>query len=420
MKAHAQKAREALYERMEEDSAALLFSGTPPHKTLDQYYDYTPQRNFFYVSNISEPNMILLLMKGGSNEKTLLFIEENTKKKIQWEGATMSKQEASERSGIPESNIYTLNRFNAVFNQLMNYARSPMGVTPKALYLDLYHPSFEERPEAIKQASTIIKNYPELEIRNVNEHLSYLRMFKSDEEIQAIREAINHTQKGLDTIMENLGTRTHEYQLEADFLHRITLEGSEGTAFDTIAANGENAAILHYTDNTARLGKDNMILFDLGALNNNYAADISRTYPVSGIYSRRQREIYEIVLDVNMATIEQVRPGVTWKELNTFARERLAEHAKRIGLIEETEELSEYYYHGIGHFLGLDVHDVGHYSEPFKAGMVLTIEPGLYIKEEGIGVRIEDDILVTDNGCENLSTDIEKDPDALESMIRSR
>ncbi len=417
MKTHAINARENLLARMEDDSMALLFSGSAPHKSLDQSYPYTAQRNFFYLSGIGEENMILMLLKGQKMNKSLLFIEENTDHIIKWEGANMTKDEASEASGIHPDNIHYISQFDARFNAMMNYARSPMGRPPKTLYLDLYHQNTKTKPHALKRAGYLVENYPELAIRAINEHLSYLRMFKSEAELTRIRQAIANTHKGLEAILDNIKTRNKEYQLQADFLHAIMLEGSSTTAFDTIAANGENAAVLHYTDNTDTLDHGNMILFDLGAEYEYYASDISRTFPVGGAYSKRQKQIYEIVLRVNKATIEEVRPGVTWKHLNDFSRTMLAKEAKAIGLINDEAEIINHYYHSIGHFMGLDTHDVGHYSEPLQAGMVLTIEPGLYIKEEGIGVRIEDDILVTEDGYENLSEAIPKDVETIEKRI---
>ncbi len=418
MKKHAIKARENLLSRLKEESVTILYSGKAPHKTMDQSYLYTPQRNFYYLTNLNEPNMILVLMKGEKESRTYLFIEENTDHIIKWEGARMEKNEASERSGIDEKSILFLKDFDRVFNQAMNYARSPMGHPPKYLYLDLYHISARHKPISLDQAAHIIDNYPELNVLAVNEHTSYLRMFKSDEEIAQIKTAIDHTKNGLEAVLGNIKNRTHEFQLQADFMHAITLSGSEGNAFDTIAASGKNATVLHYIENRDTLDKSEMILFDLGALHENYAADISRTYPVGGTFDKRHKEIYEIVLSVNKATIEQVRPGVTWKELNDFARDMLTRETKRIGLIREDKEIYDFYYHSIGHFLGLDVHDVGYYDLPLEEGMVLTVEPGLYIKEEGIGVRIEDDILVTTDGHENLSAAIPKETDEIERMIK--
>ncbi|MFW5864813.1 MAG: aminopeptidase P N-terminal domain-containing protein, partial [Candidatus Izemoplasmataceae bacterium] len=226
MKTHVKQARKRLFERMEPLSVAVLFSGKAPHKTTDQSYHYTPQRNFFYLTNINEPNMILLLNKGEDNEKCYLFIEESTDHVIKWEGARMSKEEASALSGIPVENIFYLDSFMSTINQIMNYARSPFGAPPKTLYLDLYHVKPEITPVALDYAKDIIHNYKELSLKNINEHLAYLRMFKTEEELTEIKKAISHTEKGLNTILKNIKSRDFEYQLYADFMHAITFDGS--------------------------------------------------------------------------------------------------------------------------------------------------------------------------------------------------
>ena len=418
MRNHAIASRKKLYERLESGSIVLLFSGEAPHMSLDQYYAYTPQRNFFYLTNLNEPHMILMLMKGKTQNKVALFIEENTDFIIKWEGARMEKSEVSERSGIDESDIHYLKSFEGFFNMAMNYARSPLGAPATNLYLDLYHPKFSKKPVALKQAETVLENYPELSVKNVNEHLSYLRMFKSKEEVEQLKNAVQYTRVGLERIMKNLDKRRFEYQLQADFLHQITFEGSEGVAFQTIAASGKNATVLHYVENRDTLKDGELILFDLGALHQNYAADISRTYPINGVFTERQKLLYSIVLKANKETINFVKPGITWKELNEFSRNILIKETKKIGLIENDAEIANYYYHTIGHFLGLDVHDVGYYDQKLEPGMVLTIEPGLYINEEKIGIRIEDDILVTEDGCINLSEDIPKEIDEIERFIK--
>lgn len=418
MKDHVKSARARLLERMEPNSIAVLYSGQAPHKTTDQHYHYTPQRNFFYLTNINEPNMILLINKGEHDAKSYLFIEESTDHIIKWEGARMSKEEASSQSSIPLENIHYLDSFMATFNLIMNYARSPFGAPPKVLYLDLYHVKPNVKPVALEYASEILSNYKELTLKNINEHLAYLRMFKTEEELVEIKKAIAHTEVGLNTILKNIKTRDYEYQLYADFVHAITFDGSEGTAFNTIAASGQNATVLHYEKNNSVLNKGELILFDLGALHNNYASDISRTYPINGKFTDRQKTLYNIVLKANKKTIEYVKPGITWKALNDYARNILIEECKAIGLIKEDEEIKELYYHSIGHFMGLDVHDVGYYHIPLEEGMLITIEPGLYVKEEGIGIRIEDDILVTKDGALNLSASIIKDIDDIEKAIK--
>ena len=418
MKNHAIKARENLMNRVEDYSMTLLFSGKAPHKTLDQYYLYSANRNFYYLTGLEDPSLILMMIKGESKSKTYLFVEESTDLIIKWEGARLSKEEASNLSGIPIEDIFYVHQFESMFNQTMNYARSIMGRPPKTLYLDLYHENFNTPPIALSYTKSLRENYPELSVKNINEHCAYLRMFKTEEELELLKSAINHTHKGLSRILSMIPKRNNEYELFADFVHEITLSGSEGCAFDTIAASGNNATVLHYIKNNSPLNKKDLILFDLGALHKNYAADISRTYPLSGKFSDRQKTIYEIVLTVNKETIEFVKPGITWKELNQFAKNRLIEETKKIGLIKEDSDIMNYYYHSIGHFLGLDVHDVGLYDMPLEAGMVLTIEPGLYIASEGIGVRIEDDILVTEDGSINLSESIPKEIKDIEKLMK--
>jgi len=412
--------RNKLLERLKEGSALLLDSGSAKHKTTDQFFAYIPQRNFFYLTGIDKENIKLMVLKQGGTVKEFLFIEETTEYMRQWVGEKMSKEEASEISGVPVSNIHYLDTFEAYFRSMMTYARG-LGVTPpKRLYLDLYRYKEGKEPDASTTFASLISNFKELKIKNANEHISYLRMFKSEEEISHLSKAINITDIGLKRIMDALKIRTNERQIEADFLHEITLQGSQGNSFNTIAANGVNATVLHYEDNDSELIKGNLMLCDLGALYNNYGSDITRTYPINGTYSDRQKAIYEIVLKANKESIKFIKPGITWKELNDFARNILISGCKEIGLIKEDSEISKYYYHSIGHFLGLDVHDVGIYSVPLTEGMVITIEPGLYIKEESIGIRIEDDIVVTKNGCINLSEDIIKEVNDIEDFMSQK
>ena len=410
--------RKKLVERLEQNSVLVLYSGEAPHKTLDQHYKYTPNRNFYYLTGLNKPKMKLMIIKGEEKVFEYLFIEETTEYMRQWVGESMSKAEASAQTGIDETKILYLSSFEKVFSSLMTYGRGLGIKPPKNLYLDLYRVAPTKEPVSLKYSKFIMDNFKELNVMNANEHLSYLRMFKSDYEVELIEKAICFTNSGIQHLMKQAKKRKNEGQLEADFLHSITLDGSEGNSFDTIAASGANATILHYEDNNKNYDVDDMILLDLGALHKNYAADISRTIPLSGIFTERQSIIYDIVLKANKETIEFVKEGITWAELNKFAKDILISECKEIGLIINDAEISQYYYHSIGHFLGLDVHDVGQYDLPLQAGMVITIEPGLYIKEEGIGVRIEDDILVTKEGSVNLSEEIIKDIEDIEKFMK--
>jgi len=409
--------RDNLINRIKESSVVILDSGKAMHKTYDQFHPYTPNRNFYYITGLSEPNIKLMIVKGKNKSFSMLFIEETTEYMKQWLGENITKEKASEITGIEISKIQYLDKFEQLFRSLMTYGRGLNVSPPMNLYMDLYRVNTKEEPVSHLQFKFVLDKYKELNIKNVNEHISYLRMFKSSSEITKLEKAISFTKNGLDRLMTNLKTRNNEFELEADFLHQIRLQGSEGVSFDTIAASGKNATVLHYEDNNSDLIDNDLILFDLGALNANYGADISRTYPINGKYSERQKILYEIVLKTNKETIEFVKPGITWKELNKFAKDILTKECLNIGLIEKEEQISKYYYHSIGHLLGLDVHDVGKYELPLKEGMIITIEPGLYISEEGIGIRIEDDILITKNGCRNLSKDIIKEVNEIEEYL---
>lgn len=409
------KRRTKLLKSIKSNSVVLLHSGNAMHKTTDQFFHYVPNRNFFYLTGLEEENVILMLIK--SKEKTLeyLFIEETTEYMRQWVGEEISKEEASDISGIDSKNILYLPSFENVFQGLMAFGRGME--TPSHLYLDLYHINKDTNPISYTHFSNVIEKYKELKIKNINEQLFVLRMYKSKEEILSLQKAIDITDIALKRVMNSVQVRENEQQVEADYIHEITLQGSQGYSFNTIMASGENATVLHYEENNQPLHTGDLILCDLGALYNNYGSDITRTYPINGTFTDRQKQVYEVVLKANKETIAYCKPGRTWKEVNDFARNILIEGAKALNIIKEDDEISKYYYHSIGHFLGLDVHDVGNYNIPLEEGMVITIEPGLYIKEEKIGVRIEDDILITKEGNINLSKNIIKEINEIEEYM---
>ncbi len=412
-----QNNRKNLSNLMEHASMLLLDSGKAPHKTTDQYYSYTVHKNFFYLTGIKEEECQLLLLKDGEKAHEYLFIPETTEHMRLWVGEKISKEVASKTSGIDVKNIFYTKQFIGFINRIMSYTRGNNVTTPTYLYLDLLRVKPDVEPISYTQFKDILNIYKELQVKNANQHLSYLRMFKSKEEIKDLQKAIDITNEGIKRIMNEVGHRYYENQVEADFDHELALNGAKTKGFNTIMASGVNATVLHYEDNDDKLDKDDLLLVDLGAEYNNYSADISRTFPINGTFTNRQKQIYNIVLKANVETIKMLKPGVTWAEFNTYAKNILIEECKNIGLIKDDNEITKYYYHSIGHFLGLDTHDIGHYKLPLKEGMVITVEPGLYIKEEGIGIRIEDDILITKNGHRNLSKDIIKEVDDIETFM---
>jgi Xaa-Pro aminopeptidase len=327
-----------------------------------------------------------------------------------WVGKTISEEEAKERSAINKI-VYKEEFFSSIHKILVTD-------NINNIYLDLERASYEEETTLTEKLAKELKDkYPYIYIRNAYPILSELRMVKSKDEIEEIKKAIAITGEGILNAMRNAKTGMREYEVEAYFDFVLKTNGVKDFAFKTIAASGKNATVLHYSDNHDLIGENEMILMDLGAAVNYYNADITRTFPVSGKFTDRQKEIYNIVLKAQQETIKAIAPGLPFKELNLITRRVFLEELSKLGLAHTDEELSKYYYHGVSHHLGLDTHDVGSREIELKPGMVLTVEPGLYIEEESIGIRIEDDVVVTENGCQVLSSSIIKTIDEIEEFM---
>jgi Xaa-Pro aminopeptidase len=237
--------------------------------------------------------------------------------------------------------------------------------------------------------------------------------------VEKIKEAIRITQDGIRNLMKNAKPAMTENQLEAYFDFTLKTNGVKHHAFHTICASGQNGTVLHYEDNDALVEDGSLVLLDLGAQYEYYNADISHTFPVNGTFTEKQKLYYNIVLKALRETTAIIKPGLKFTALNEHTKKVLSEGLIEAGLIEKPEEISKYYYHGVSHYLGLDTHDVGIYKDRvLEPGMVLTVEPGLYIEEEGIGIRIEDDVLVTEDGHENLSADLSREVEELEAFLK--
>jgi Xaa-Pro aminopeptidase len=289
----------------------------------------------------------------------------------------------------------------------------------KLVCLDLERREWSgEQTKTLQFAKHLKEHYTHVASHNIYPEICELRVIKTEKEIDKIKEAIAITKDGIYNVLRNAKAGMMENQLEAHFDFTLKSAGIKDFAFGTIAASGKNATVLHYEHNNAKTNSGDLVLLDLGAQKDYYNADISFTFPVDGTFTPRQKEIYNIVLKALKETTELIKPGLKYAELNEHARKVLADELKKIGLIQDDAELSNYYYHSVGHFLGLDTHDVGSYKDRvLEPGMVLTIEPGLYIEEESIGIRLEDDILVTEDGYENLSKDIIRTVEEIESFM---
>ena len=404
------KNRKNLWDELEEDSITLIFSGEAPYKSADEKYAFTPNRNYYYLTGINQEKMILMLVKRNGKVEETLFIEENDPIMARWVGERMPAYEAKKISGI--ENIKFVEKFEEAFASTLDRVKI------ENLYLDLERKEYNISMTAAQMfATVVIKKYPYLGIRNIYHEISNLRMIKSVEEIELIRESIDIRDKGIKSLMKNANSGMKEYELEAYFNFTLKSSGVTDYAFRTIAASGKNATILHYDQNNSKIEDGSLILFDLGAQYKYYNADISRTFPVNGKFTERQKQVYNVVLRAQEAVTAIAKPGILFSVLNETAKNILTVGCIEIGLIKEASELSKYYFHGVSHYLGLDTHDVGSRDVQLRPGMVCTNEPGLYIEEENIGIRIEDDILITEDGCENLSKKIIKTVEEIEKYM---
>ena len=407
----AAKNRAAFSAYMENGSVLVMFAGEEQIKRSDEPYRFTPKRNFYYMTGIDRPKIILVMRKIAETVSETLYIERSYELKAKWTGDVLGTGQAKEISGVAE--ICYIDEFYDSFSS------SVFRNSLDKIYLDLEN-RYWNAPvsEDILFANEIKTRYPHAEIVNAYNIFAGLRSVKSDSEVENIQKAIDITAEGLLEIMKNSRPGMFEYELEAYFDFVLKKNGVMDKAFTTIAASGANAAILHYSENNAKTFDGSMVLFDLGAQWNYYSADVTRTFPVNGRFSSRQKQLYEIVLNGGCKVISAIRPGIKFSCLNEILKEYYVEELQKIGLISDGSELSKYYFHGVSHMLGLETHDIGRGSEGvLKKGMVFTVEPGLYIPEESIGIRIEDDVLVTDGGCVVLSAAIPKTVSEIEALM---
>ncbi len=408
------KNRKKLMNNLENNSMVILFSGNAPVKSEDENYQFTPNRNFYYFTGIDEEDLILLMIKLENEVSEYLFIKEIDEEKERWVGKSIRDYEAKEISDI--INVDTINNFDDFINKKLK-AYSDFNI-----YLDFSKSHNDVLTKEKIMAKKLLELYPYIRIKNIYPSIIPLRLVKEKEEIENIQRAIDITIKGIKNIMVNAKPEMMEYELEAYFEFACRKLGVKDYAFKTIAASGKNATILHYVNNNSRCKADDLVLFDLGAQYNYYNGDITRVFPISGKFTERQKQVYNAVLSVNKRVISVIKPGLKYLDLNKMARKWIAEECIKLGLIESEEEVGKYYWHSIGHSLGLDTHDIDRMDRNtiFEEGMVWTVEPGIYIEEEGIGIRIEDDIVVTKDGANVLTKDMIKEIDEIEKFMEKR
>ncbi len=407
--------------RLQPSSIAIFHSNDIMPTNADGTMAFRQNNDLFYLSGVDQEESVLLLFPDARDQrmKEVLFVRETNDHILTWEGYKLTKKQAQEVSGI--KTILWTHEFKSVLNSLMLEAEH--------VYLNS-----NEHLRAVVEVETrdarFIKwckeTYPLHKYERSAPIMHYLRAIKSEHEIALIKKACHITELGFRRLLNFIKPGVMEYEIEAELYHEFIRNRSRGPAYGSIIASGANACILHYVDNDQECKDGDLVLMDFGAEYANYASDLTRTVPVNGKFTPRQRDVYEAVLHVMKAATQMLVPGNTLDQYHAFVGTVMENELIRLGLLTVEDVRNQnpdkplykkYFMHGTSHLLGLDVHDVGSKYRPFEEGMVFTCEPGIYIREEGIGIRLENDILVTRNGPVDLMKDIPLEADEIESLM---
>lgn len=388
--------RNKLLEKIPCRSLIFIFSGSLKKQSENSDYPFFVNRNFYYLSNLSQENSIIILCKDKNNKvNEYLFIDGKDEKMDKYFGEKISINEAKKITNI--DNVFFNSEFNLKVKSILSF------FSVKNIYIDL-HNLFENK------VSSFLNENNNLNIVDIYPLICDLRVIKDKNEINNIEQAIKITKLGLEVIIEKLKKHLdNEIEIYNAFNEKILNLGTHEIAFPSIIASGKNACCLHYSKPFDKIDKNSLILCDVGASYEHYCADVTRVFPVNGKFSQYQKKIYQIVLNCNKKIISVIKPGKTMFEIQELTKKFLAEQCLKEKIITKLSDIKKYYFHNISHHLGLDVHDVGDIDKKFEPGMIVTVEPGLYIQEKKIGIRIEDDVLITKNGCKCLTKFIPKE-----------
>ncbi len=413
--------RKNFIKMMDPNSLAVFHSNDEFPRNGDQNFPFRQNSDMFYLTGIDQEKTILLLFPGCPNKelREVLFVRQTNEKIAVWEGHKYTKEEAKKTSGIKK--IIWSEEFDAALTEVMTYADK--------VYLNTYEyiKYFNEVPYRDMRFSHEIRNrYPNHEYKRTAPIIASLRTVKSPIEIDLIRKAVDITEKAFRRVLAFVKPGVMEYEVQAEIGHEFAINRANGHAYLPIIGSGKNSCVLHYIDNDQVCQDNSLLLMDFGAEYANYAADLTRTIPVNGRFTKRQLDCYKAVLDVQREAIRMLVPGNTIDKLNGEVNKLMEQKMIELGLFTredvdkqdpENPLRQKYFMHGTSHFLGLDVHDVGSKYEQLKPGMVLTCEPGLYIPEEEIGIRLENNILVTDKGPVDLTANIPIEPGEIEKLM---
>ncbi len=388
----------------------VFFSGESVRKTGDEDYPFFTNRNFLYLTGIKQERSVLLLQKHGDLVSERLFVLKPDLDREIWTGKRLTDQEVDEISGIGQ--VEDIDDWRREFNELLSFEN----ITTLWLCFDALAPehAYDIEREFAKQVQD---RHPHVAVKNSYPLLAKLRKIKTPPEIDAVRKAMQITNAGIRRLMRIAKPGVMEYELEAEFNSELARHGQRQTAFPSIIAGGERIFYLHYANPMSVISDGELILSDVGAAYDEYCTDISRVFPANGRFSERQAKLYEVAYAANRAIMDQVRPGVPFQQLPRTCQEISFEGLKELGLINDFAEIRKYVWHGPTHHVGLNTHDVGGYDEPMTENMIFTVDAGIYVREWGIGLRIEDNVLVTGDGCENLSASIPSTIEELEDLM---
>lgn len=414
--------RKAFAAQMQKGAMAVFHSNDVMPSVGDAHYPFRQNSDFFYLTGIDQEECTLFLFPDAPLEKyrEMLFVRRTNETIAVWEGRKYTAAEASSQSGI--QNVLMNDQVQSNLSMLMNHC--------SAIYVNLNENDRAHSDVVYKElrfAHEVRAQFPAHEILRSGPILSALRTVKRDAEIAAIQEACNITEAAFRRVLAFTKPGVYEYEIEAEIIHEFIRKRATGHAYTPIIASGSNACVLHYNDNNKPCQDGDLLLLDFGAEYANYCADLTRTIPVSGTFSTRQKEVYNAVLRIHKQAFQIMKPGITLDALNREVGMIVEEELIQLGLLKADEVKKQnpdqplykkYFMHGNSHFLGLDVHDIGNRFAPIPHGAVLTNEPGIYIPEENIGIRIENDIHVLQSGNVDLMKNIPIEADEIEEYMQ--
>ncbi len=404
------KRRKHILKKMDNDSIMIIKANPILYKNADTEILHKQCSNFYYLTGINESDCTLILTKIANKTKEYYFTQKNDKRIVIWVGKRKEVNEIKDITGVE----------NILFNeQLEMYVKALMRSTT-VLYYDFKSYGCNKFDRKLIEINELRNQFPGICcVKNLN-HVLNLRTIKDNNEIKCIKKSIDITRDAVIRAYKYSKPGMFEYEIRAEIEYAFGKRGTAIPGFPTIVAAGKNATVLHYVSLDKKVKKDELVLIDIGADYMNYSSDISRTYPANGKFIGRQKNLYSALLDIQKKLIDYVKPGISMIKINKQTSTLIGKMLKTFKYIKNENDYIKYYPHGVGHMLGLDTHDTyGTYTNksPLKKGMVITIEPGVYIKEHNIGIRIEDDILVTDKGRKNLSQSIPKEIKEIEKIM---